>query len=240
MSDDNESTPNEPTPPIAAPPLPRRRFQFSLATLIWLTTVVACIAAVWAMYRDLQKAKADLRAAHVEVSKYRGEMGYLDVVDPGKVYARSHRKLADFKWSWRLYLPESKMFHLCTAEHQLPAKDLPSKDYGWEPLDPGEHLIEASLDKTPEGQWYLHLVIDGSSSRSLRFALDNFTAGCSEEAEIEPQLEVDPGSPVVLLRLRKTAIIDGLLQGVREPCDGFMIWIEEDKETSPAPAKPQI
>ncbi len=87
MAAEQESTPNEPDP--AAPPLPRRRFQFSLATLLWMTTVVACLATVWAMYRELQRTKAELRAARDEVQKYRDETGYLDISDPNKLYARN-------------------------------------------------------------------------------------------------------------------------------------------------------
>ena len=62
---------------------------------MWLTTFAACLAALWAMYRDLQQTKAEARtevqqaraevqAIRWEVQKYREEMGYLDVADPKK------------------------------------------------------------------------------------------------------------------------------------------------------------
>ena len=41
-----------------APPRPGR-LQFSLAALMRLTFLAACLGALWAMYRDLQQTKAD-------------------------------------------------------------------------------------------------------------------------------------------------------------------------------------
>ena len=48
-----------------------------------LTTLATCLAALWAMYRDLQQTKAEVRIARDEVQKYRGETGGLDISDPG-------------------------------------------------------------------------------------------------------------------------------------------------------------
>ena len=67
------------------------------------------------MYRDLQQTKAELRASRDEVQKYRGEMGYLDISDPSKIYARGIRTMGATKWSWRIYLPGKPQFRLCIS-----------------------------------------------------------------------------------------------------------------------------
>ena len=73
-------------PAAAGPPVsPRRRFQYSLSTLMLLTTIAALLCAIFAMYRELKQARAEVR-------KYRGEMGYLEITDPKKIYAQGAPK----------------------------------------------------------------------------------------------------------------------------------------------------
>jgi hypothetical protein len=71
MSDDRYATSKEDEPAADAASLPRRRFQFSLATLLWLTTVVACLAAVWGMYRKLEASRADVKKTTLDLQAAR-------------------------------------------------------------------------------------------------------------------------------------------------------------------------
>ena len=67
--------------PAVGPTAPTRRwwFQFSLATLMWLTTFAACLAALWAMYRDLQTGQGRTEGVArrgPEVSRRNGVLGH--------------------------------------------------------------------------------------------------------------------------------------------------------------------
>ncbi len=241
MADEHGALRNGADSTIPSPAIPPRRwrFQFSLASLLWLTTVAACLAALWAMYRDLQQTKAELRASCDEVQKYRDEMGYLEVTDPKKVYVRGVRTMSASKWSWRAHCPAIP--NSCFAYQHVQFQRT-----GFRPgkraiiLEPGERLLDAGIEPGPGGKWRFHFAtFDGSVHDSemeplnSRFDLtrDVQTIGVNETR----QEAAYPGLRLVLLQLRKMKITQGSPDGPHssttdgEPCDGVMVWIEEHK-----------
>jgi hypothetical protein len=208
-----------------------------------LTTVAALLAAHWATYRQLKQARAERQAAldeaktrRDEVRKYRGEMGYLDVADPRKIYARALRNAAPDHWSWRVYLPKNGRFWLCTRTMGVPKKGIPHADSESliETHEAREELIDASVEKGPDGKWRLNY--RGSSE-----TIAPLESSESEGVTAERQETVEPGQPLVLLRMRKlktTQTYRGFHTGpIAEPTDGVMIWIKDER---PVPVVPPV
>jgi hypothetical protein len=241
MTTDPKASMNEPDP-LVAPPR-RWRLQFSLATLMWLTTLACCLLAIWAMYRDLQQTKAEaraqieqaqaeLQAARNEVQKYRGEMGYLIIADAKKLYARGITTRPN-KWSWRVYLPPGRLYEIPVLTVGIPETGLPSSaSDAMVNLEPGEHIIDAAVEEGHNGKWHLHIVIS-----------DNIMPRIWDE-EIQPirqdshsiggvferaQQAADPQSGLILLQARKCKSQGGSYVSDPQPCDGLMIWIKEMK-----------
>jgi hypothetical protein len=233
MSAEQESTPNSPDLAATAPPLPRRRFQFSLASLLWLTTVAACLAAVWVMYRDLRKAKEDLQAARDEVLKYRGELGFLEIHDPKLIYARGIKPTKRNQWSWRLFLPKGHHYNLLLATKGIPPYDRlpdePNVDRVIQNVFPGEYVLDAFAEATRDHKWCLHLGFADSDSPN-DFDIVPLDEDSTEEGGIGTanQGEAVPTAGLELYRYRvyDRSEVNG---HPTHPCAGFMIWIEEAK-----------
>ena len=224
MSDDREPTSNDPTPAVVTTSLPRRRFQFSLATLLWLTTVVACLAALGITYRSLRETRRELQAARSLLAACRVEMGYLDVSDPNKIYARGLRTMEPYKWSWRIYLPKNLRFKLRASIVGIPYEAVPSTSDSDILLMPGEHIIDASAILSRDEKWGLHIkILDGPGVD--HDMPSGWNDGCETVGVFETKQEVvDSNSPLVLLRLRRIKNVY-----YYQPCNGLMIWIEEVK-----------
>jgi hypothetical protein len=234
-----DSTPNSPDPP--SPPLPRRRFQFSLATLLWMTTVVACLAALWVTYQNLRDTRRELLAARSVIALQRAELGYLNIADdPSKFYARGIGTAEANRWLWRIHVPENQKFDLCMATKRVLLEGLPKSCERlslYEFCPPwGELFVEASAGPAQDGKWHLAVQVTKRSSG----ASANVIASVSQECEMIPlagrpiegkggvgvdsQQCLEPGSPLILARYREISMRDD-----PQPSDGVMIWIEEAK-----------
>jgi hypothetical protein len=242
MSSDQHASPNEPDPAVAAAAPPRLwRFQFSLATLLWLTTVVACLAAVGAMYQKLrartaeakaevERAKGELHTVWMEVQKYRGEMGYLDIADPTRLYAHAFRPTGNYKFSWRIYVPKRPVLRLCTSHKAIPWEEYPRPEGRMPILEPGEHIIHVSAEPGRDGKWRSYVQVDNNfGEESEMVPLENSHA--SIQTTLSDERFASPNSPLVLLRVRKLMQLPGSPpdSNARRSCDGLMIWIEEAK-----------
>ena len=227
MNSDPKASQNGPDSPVE-PMVPshRRRFQFSLAMLLWSIAIAACLMALWDIYRRFQAGKA-------EIQKYRSEMGYLDISDPGKIYARGVRTTGENKWSWRIYLPPNPEFLLCISTRDIPVDGFPMTECGSE-LKPGEHLLDASAELGQDGKWRFRVATVGSSAIGAEMRPLNSDHEISLVMETE-QRTADPGSRLVLLRFRNVKGTPGASPVIHRatidtpPCDGLMIWIEKTK-----------
>jgi len=232
MTNDSEVCANLVNPTADVWPPRRLRFQFSLATLLWLTTLAVCLAALLAMYRELRQARDDLRAARDEVQKYRGEMGFLDVTDRSKIYARGLKIISSAnKWSWRVFVPQGRQFRLLLATSGIPATGfaVPEDTEGLG-LPPGESLIDASVDSSELG-WRIQLDSRHEFHTHMERQIQDPGAWISSSVVGEKyQIESGAREGLALLRVRKDkTIAPGSNVIDTQPCDGFMIWIEEVK-----------
>lgn len=223
----------------SAPPR-RRRLQFSLASLLWLTTVVACLVALWVTYRQLATLRQELEQVHVrdlelrdQLQFYRGEIGGVDTSDPSKLFAAGGRwEPQDNRWAWRVCLPEKRQFRLCVATTRIPANGVPSGSSTL--LAPGGHSIVLTWKKPRNGGpwtvWVGPVGKRGIVSNVQPLVGEATSQGVAPGEE----LTVNAEKPLVLLRLRKLKAIPGppdssSARDDPEPCDGLMIWIEEAK-----------
>jgi hypothetical protein len=229
---------------------PRRlRPRFSLATLILAATIVCLLVALWATSRRLQETRLELALAQDELQKYRNELGYLTISDSNKVHAIGVRTPGRLRWRWRVYLPENRRFRLHTVTGGVPKDGIaaPGKRTGMSStIQSGECLLHAYVERGHNGKWLLFVdKPSGSGSVSIpenegRWVEEGL--GWSIQ-QIKPgSMQVfEPGRPAVLLRLRVHTIVEKHEDGrtsqraPEEPCDGLMIWIEEEPASQPGP-----
>ncbi len=226
MTNDGGASQSEFDPAVGPTSPPRRRwFQFSLATLLCITTFAACLASLWIMYRDL-------RASRDEVRKYRNELEYPAISDLRKIYARGVTTIEDDKRFWRIYLPSKPKFGLYASTEHIPVEGFPVSQESI-PLEPGEHLLETSLyapyaDESERREIYCQIQIDGGTVATIKMR----PGGATEAKRISTQKAADPGTPLILLRLRNMTTANDAHFTTNpnpQPCDGLMIWIEEAK-----------
>ena len=231
-----ESTPNSPNPVAAVPPLPRRRFQFSLATLLWLTTVVACLAALGVMYFRTKQSDAALRTAENRARGFRDEMGFLELPESTKIYVRGigHRK---GQWAWRFYLPPGRQYRLVVATGTVKDDDeFTSNHQSTRSLSPGEYVFRAHAEPIGSGKWRLRSeVFDrGMFDRGQGIVDDEipcFDRGfvtdpadcCSEEGAVGPEDRLE------LLHCQIDDETDTKTPQPKQNLNGLEIWIEEGK-----------
>ena len=108
------------------PPVrPRCRVRCLLAKLTLRKTMVALLCVLFATYLVLWRARADRQAALDELKKYRSEVGYLEITDPDKLYARPFRQATPRRWAWRIYIPENGGFWIGAATKLVPVEGFP-------------------------------------------------------------------------------------------------------------------
>jgi len=235
MTREPEANSSAIAPNGTAPPT-RRRFQFSLIALLWLTTLVACLLALGMMYRDLQIAKTQLQAARDEVQKYRGEMGYLKIVDPNKIHLRALGQSGEH-WAWRFHLPERHRYRLLIASGALPDHELPvPNNRSIRNLSPGEYVLSAFAEPGLDGKWRLHsqifnngLFYRGRASADDEIpALDKgFETGLGDLCG--DVMITEPNERVRLLGCHIVVDEENSPAHSTKQSEGFMIWIEEAK-----------
>ena len=225
----------------ASPPVfPRRRFQYSLSTLMLVTTIVALLAALLVTYRQREEARA-------EVKKFRGEMGYLDVADARKIYARSFRAPGDNRWAWRVYLPEKRKYRLYMSQTGIPQEGFPYHQCNT-PIASGELLIDAAAQEGRNGKWRLCVHVRGHEDEggfSTEMAPIPGNGWGSESVSSREQKTLAPDKPLVLLRGRKMKDVGTVpgrdFQTDPGPTEGIMVWIEEERpSTAGPPVSPTI
>ncbi len=167
----------------------RWRFQYSLATLMWLSTVAVCACALVVTYRRMERAET-------EVGQYRDEMGYLDISNRSKASARMIRQVDPNRWTWRVYLPPGRHFRFRMATEQIPAQGLPERQGDMSPAQSeGEQLVDLETVEELGGRLRVTLYHTGSRS-TIRLPI----ASWDWEGVSWTQESAVPGAPLVLLR----------------------------------------
>ena len=218
------------------------RPQFSLKTLMLLAVICALLVALWTSSRRLEQAKRDIDVYRAEIAKYRRELGYLDITDPNKVHAIGLRTTGSLRWQWRIYLPQNRRFRLGLYGIGIPKSGFAGGPNASGDIRSGESLVDACVERGPEGRWLLSTKRDGRGGHSVSIGgkevpwLDKGANKDIEEVQPEEVKVLEPGEPLVLVRLRvhkpTNVAPDGTVlttSAPDTPCEGLMIAIEEVK-----------
>jgi len=231
----------------ADPANTRRRLplRFSLATLILLATIVCLAVSLWTTSRRFRQATLEAETLRAEIQKYREEMGYLTISDPSKVHAIGVHAHGNFKWQWRVYLPENRRFWMHVVTGGVPQRGVPapgtSSRSAWM-VESGQSLFYAAVEKDQRDNW-VFCVDEGNSGSASQTGihqaheqwLERGVGWTTEQVTPGRTQTFEPGQPIVLLRLRVHESVEKAEDGTtstssrepEEPCDGLMIWIDE-------------
>jgi hypothetical protein len=211
----------------------KSRFQFSLSTFLLLASTICALVLVYLVGRQNGKLR-------VENSNYRQELGILDILDPTKACftAPKSRNPEYFKrWSWSVYLPAGKTYRLSVAGDKIPKTGVFEKPpWGWSSIRNEtlgqQQTIDANIEYT-DGKPSLRI---GGLSAQLPADLwsDGWTHIETEVGAFATQTTIQPGEPLVLLRIRKPGMADVPGTSFKtihsDPCPGLLIWIWEVSE----------
>lgn len=226
-----------------APPRPLR-LRFSLATLIFVATLICLLVALWATWLKLRNTEAQFLEAKVQNEEYRHELGYLTISDPERVHAVAIRTPGSLRWQWRVYLPKDRRFKMRLITGGVPQHGIPepgTTSGATSTLLPGELLLDAAVQQDRQGEWVLWIDKQGGTltigiPQTGRPWIEEEMGWSLDAAAPGEARSVDPGKPMVLLRLRVHDVVEEkqaaggvtrMSQESSKPCDGLMIWIEE-------------
>lgn len=99
----------------------RRRFQYSLSSILWLTLCVALALSSVLMYRRMERAER-------ENVMLRAEAGYLVVSDESQFHAVYVKTYERFAWRWRMFVPRGRRLVVRTYCGDVPEAGMPTID----------------------------------------------------------------------------------------------------------------
>ena len=213
----------------------RKRFQFSLSTLLLSFTIACMTLSLFLMYKELRETRQENQG-------YRDRHGYLEVDDPEMIHAIQIPTNDDsHAWQWRVYIPKSPKYKLCYQVGEIPPEDkYPSRCHqSGMGLSPGECTIHAGVTRDIKGKRVFRVKVVGQISRAqmtdLEGAwgnwLDKMSGFATQKVGSGGTSSSEPGKPMSLLRVRNVNTC---------PCpqvplaDGFLVWIEEADAKQPS------
>lgn len=215
----------------------KRRMRFSLLALILVTALFCIVLSHVLTSRELYHVRQ-------EAKRLRDELGYLTIADESKLHAiaiAAEEGYFSKRWRWRIYFPAGREYRVCHKFVDLPTDGIPDDNYEFFSDVAGEMTLAASAVREPDGSWRLVLHYNSpggpySQTRSQVIAGDAWLredASMSwNQAGAETTDSVEPGEPMVLLRMRRVQSVT-LPGGAQRqmvdanPTDGLMLWIEE-------------
>jgi hypothetical protein len=127
-----------------------RRLRFSLRTLVSLVTIIAMAIVIALLYAELVPLREENR-------RLRDEIGELSIEDESKFHAilMPQSNPGEFKWKWRIWIPEGSAYVLQYASKAVPKQGFPQGyGSGITIRDSGEHWVEYQVFRDPEsGGW---------------------------------------------------------------------------------------
>jgi hypothetical protein len=221
----------------------RRWFQFRLSAILVVIVIVGLCVAHFRATRLVLKLERRNRELESANSKLRVEAGYLEIDDPSKAVVLRIQNLEEDTWQWKVWLPPGRWFLSCLTEG-IPRQGVTNGSSSG-PIDGDRELpVYVTLRKGPDGQWIFRFGVDETSIGSVVDA-SNWLVKQVEGASItrprstniagdKSQDVLDPGQPVVLLRLRAFEVVatpNGSWEGQDNGAtsDGIMVWLYRAK-----------
>jgi hypothetical protein len=194
----------------------RRRVSFSLLSLVWLLTVVACGVGLWETARQVTPLRQ-------EVARVREELGYFPIDDPNRILIKRLRSKVPNAWQWRLYLPPGRQYSVNCFHGRAPdPATLPASRWRdalraappsegvvrSQPFAAGESSFEALLTRYG-GHWWLRMGAVNEDGQSISLAprdrwLSDETAWVvASDVGYGRVNSFDPSQPIQLLHVEQ-------------------------------------
>ena len=235
---------SQPVNPSELVPNDRKRFQFSIRSLLFFTLIAALVTTSLLMYRRMSKAERELITL-------RNEAGYLKIEDEKLFQAIALDCPEPLTWKWRVFMPKGSKYSWNLASGDIPESSIPKNGFclvsSFEqlPRTKGvEALIMVSIRKNPDPnnkRWDFTLFCrsterDEKSSLATSISdelMDNILqAHCSEThafGDLKPETS-KRGETIILLKRRigEQSSPNSWTTSTK-PQSGFIIWLKEMK-----------
>lgn len=219
----------------------RRKFQFSLRSLLLLTLIAVQAVASLLMYRRMSDAEREL-------VKLRNEAGYLKVEDETLFQAIVIPCEEPLTWKWRAYLPKGSKYSWHLNSGMIPAMGVLSGGASSPEMLPRtqgeEAVITVSIRKDPEPKnkrWLFNLTYrsaDGREKKNIGTSIpdqimDQILQAQMTNTECFAELKAETrkrGESIILVKRRIGEQISGTSwANSSKPQPGFAVWLEEGK-----------
>ncbi|MEZ6072575.1 MAG: hypothetical protein R3C10_20515 [Pirellulales bacterium] len=198
---------------------PRRRPQFSLLTLMLMTSIVALAITVVMLYREVGPLRRELK-------QLRDETGQLTIDDATKLHAIRVDTQDELEWKWRIWVPKGAQYRLRAEGGSIPEQGYPDSGGTIVISEPGEYVVRYLIRRDPRsGEWRgsLHLN-SGSVGEDPQPWVDWSTRSISSSGVGTSTQSFDTDQTVELIRHRVSQQSQG--GKLAEPVSGFAVWLQ--------------
>jgi len=231
------------------------RPRFSLFTLLLLTTIISLSVALW-------RVGSEVVPLREEVRELRNELGILQINESDKIHAIRVETFEDSFYRFRIYLPKGKQYTFNYAYSDIPVEGVPTaaESSSVEPGEYLIYVRKKNRSDPKTGKPTRHATmrVKVEPTEGQRFSSANFSIfvsgdwifnkktqiGSCSITSIGKQIEIFHADEAVgLIRFReflpgniqrgpKGEMRSYTIETIEEPCDGFMIWVEEEQVAS--------
>ena len=198
-----------------------RRLRFSLQTLALIVTIVAMAIVIGLLYSELVPLRDENR-------RLRDEVGELTIEDESKFHAilTPHIDPDEFRWRWRIWIPEGRSYRLQFASHKIPKQGVPTPQGTLTLNEPGEQWVEYRMFReTDSGKWRDILSVKNASVSGDYQQWPEWTHRVGAGNGVGDMTEVfEPDKRVELIRRRMSQAANSA--SIEDPAAGYMIWLD--------------
>ena len=231
-------TDHKPTPALVLPmPRPSVKFpRYPLSALFVILSFAGLGTGLWSTNRELTRVRQENDRLKHEVSKFRREMGHLEITDDKKIHAIALPSLEDLTWRWRIYVPQSLELHWGFDEISNEGLHARYAKVGAR-LREGEQVLTCAIRKSAHGDWLLLCQSSPDNNKTGVGLPDGCEPWFTEQRGVAfdvsgvrfTQVVSEPSEPLVLLRQREHGFNERSNDIRKEPPtkkrDGLLLWI---------------
>jgi hypothetical protein len=218
---------------VQTTPLPtplRRRWQWSLRTLLLLTAAIAAWTACWQVRRQ-----SDLLRR--EIASMENVTRELTVDDPAQFAVIKQQETWHIDDRWHVYLPPGSAYRLKLALHGIDVDNFPEAAFQGQ-IEPGRHEISYVIvgEPGPQGSQgspaaRARILVDGESViETTEDPAWNPHIGWSHGISHDRVQQLPVSEPLVVMRRRFAVPFPGggSSTSFQGPATGVLLWIEAD------------
>lgn len=197
--------------------------QFSLSTLLLLTTIAALAVTTFTLWRKVEPLRREVR-------RLRDIVGELDVTDETKLHAVEIETETELHWKWTVWIPEGEHFVLRMSTKEIPVTGIPEIAQQSIPLRAsGEQIVIGyRIGKEPSGKFVGRLSVDQQLFVHAGNELDWVAWGrriIERRGVGRATQQGRDGKPLLLFRYRVSETAAAIPQ-IEDPSNGVAIWLK--------------